>query len=114
MIRYYRGDNYPLMCLQERLLMVLACKFVDDLVIEAPFIITEDLIKSLNISKVVSVVTDEDTVLPAHKEVDQFQVCRQMGILHEIPRDKDELTVEKIAQRVYMDKQALTAKFERK
>jgi ethanolamine-phosphate cytidylyltransferase len=49
MVRYYRGGNYPLMCLQERLLMVLACKYVDDIVIEAPYIITEDLIKSLNI-----------------------------------------------------------------
>ena len=40
--------------------MVLACKYVDDIVIEAPYIITEDLIKSLNIKKVINVLTDED------------------------------------------------------
>jgi ethanolamine-phosphate cytidylyltransferase len=72
MVRYYRGDKYPLMCLQERLLMVLACKHVDDIVIEAPYIITEDLVRSLNISKVVNVVTDEDLPLQKHADVDQF------------------------------------------
>ena len=40
--------------------MVLACIYVDDIVIEAPYIITEDLIKSLNINKVINVITDED------------------------------------------------------
>jgi glycerol-3-phosphate cytidylyltransferase-like family protein len=50
--------------------MVLACKHVDDIVIEAPYIITEDLIKSLNIHKVVNIVTDEDTAKPEHQHVD--------------------------------------------
>lgn len=57
MIRYYRGDNYPLLTMQERLLMALACQYVDDVVIEAPYIVTEDLIKSLNIDVVVNVVS---------------------------------------------------------
>ena len=76
MVRYYRGDNYPLMSLQERLLMVLACKHVDDIVIEAPYIITEDLIKSLNISKVVNIITDEDFAKAEHKHVDQFAIVK--------------------------------------
>lgn len=63
MIKYYRGSKYPLLTMQERLLMVLACKYVDDVVIEAPFIITEDLIKSLNINKIVNFITEEDKVL---------------------------------------------------
>ena len=40
--------------------MALAIKHVDDVVIGAPYIITEDLIRSLNINKVVYVETDED------------------------------------------------------
>ncbi len=70
MVRYYRGDKYPVMCLQERLLMVLACKYVNDIVIEAPYIITEDLIRSLNIHKVVNVVSDEDLPMAQHSHVD--------------------------------------------
>ena len=42
--------------------MVMACKYVDDVVIEAPYVITEDLIKSLSIQKVVNVVSDDDFV----------------------------------------------------
>lgn len=60
MIKYYRGANYPLQGLQERLLMALAIKDVDDVVIGAPYIITEDLIKSLDIHKVVHVQSRED------------------------------------------------------
>ena len=55
MIRYYRGSKYPLQGTQERLLMALAMKYVDDVVIGAPYIVTEDLVKSLNIQKVVHV-----------------------------------------------------------
>ena len=55
MIRYYRGNKYPLQGMQERLLMALAVKYVDEVVIGAPYVITEDLIKSLNITKVVHV-----------------------------------------------------------
>lgn len=62
--------------MQERLLMALSCKYVDDVVVEAPFILTEDLIKSLNISKVVNVVTDEDAVLPEHSSIDPFAVAK--------------------------------------
>jgi hypothetical protein len=53
--------------------MVMACKYVNDVVIEAPYIITEDLIKSLNISKIVNVVTDEDAPLPEYAHIDQYE-----------------------------------------
>lgn len=114
MVRYYRGENYPLMCLQERLLMILACKYVDDVVIEAPFIITEDLIKSLGIHKVVNILSDEDSVRSEYKSIDPFAVAKAQDIYTELPKNSDELTVEKIAMRVAKNKEALTLKFERK
>jgi ethanolamine-phosphate cytidylyltransferase len=43
--------------------MTLACKHVDDVVIGAPFILTQDLVTSLNISKVIHITdTNEDSV----------------------------------------------------
>jgi ethanolamine-phosphate cytidylyltransferase len=61
MTSFYKGQNYPIVHLQERVLMTLACKHVDDVVIGSPYILTEDLIKSLNIKKVVQIIdTDED------------------------------------------------------
>lgn len=40
--------------------MSLAMKYVDDVVIGAPYVITDDLLKSLNIKKVVHVLSRED------------------------------------------------------
>ena len=48
--------------------MTLSCKHVDDIVIGAPFIITKDLINSLNIDIVVKIQdTLEDTVKNIYK-----------------------------------------------
>jgi len=35
--KYYKGDHFPLISLIERVLMTLACKYVDDVVIGAPY-----------------------------------------------------------------------------
>lgn len=67
--------------------MVMACKYVDDVVIEAPYVITEDLIKSLSIQKVVNVVSDDDFVQPEYKHIDQFEVPKQLGIYCEVAQD---------------------------
>jgi len=48
-----RGSNLPLMNLHERVLSVLGCRYVDDILIDAPYVITTDMMKSLNISEVV-------------------------------------------------------------
>lgn len=81
--------------------MTLACKHVDDVVIGSPYILTEDLIKSLNIKKVVQVTdTDEDQVLPQFRNtINPLEVAQKMGILEQI-QIKDEfydITTEKIA-----------------
>lgn len=62
-VHYFKGSNHPLLSLHERVLMVLACKYVDDVVIGAPYQISADLIKSLNIKKVVHAKTKEDDIL---------------------------------------------------
>jgi ethanolamine-phosphate cytidylyltransferase len=87
--------------------MALSCRYVDDVVIEAPYIITEDLIKSLNISNVVNVLTEEDAASIEHSHIDPYSVPKQMGIYLELEKIPDELTVEKIAMRVLKNKEAL-------
>ncbi len=47
-----RGPHLPIMNLHERSLSVLACKYVDEVVIGSPTQLTEDLIKTFNISLV--------------------------------------------------------------
>jgi len=48
-----RGYNLPIMNLHERVLSVLGCRYVDDVLIDAPYVITRDMINSLAISTVI-------------------------------------------------------------
>jgi ethanolamine-phosphate cytidylyltransferase len=94
--------------------MALSCRYVDDVVIGAPYIITEELIKSLNLSKVINVISNEDKVLKAYEHIDPFEVAKEMGIYEEVPMVPDELTVEGIAARVYERREIYAAKVEKK
>lgn len=49
-----KGNNYPICSLQERVLCVLALKYVDEVIIGAPWQVTENMIKQFNISYVVT------------------------------------------------------------
>lgn len=48
----YKGNNYPIMNLHERVLNVLSCKYVDDVIIGAPFTINADLMEQFNVDVV--------------------------------------------------------------
>jgi len=52
-VNEHKGSNYPILSLQERVLSVLAMRYVDEVIIGAPWKVTEHLIKSLNVSLVV-------------------------------------------------------------
>lgn len=110
MTRFYRGNDFPIQPLQERVLETLACKYVDEVIIGAPFILTKDLITTLNISKVVVFDTAEDSLMPEHKGVDAYEIARQMNLLVEMPPIENELTLEILASRVLDQK----AEFEKK
>jgi len=117
MTRFYKGDVYPIVSIQERVLMCLGSLNVDDVVIGAPYILTKDLIQSLHITKVVHCTnSSEDPVLDRHKGIDPYEVAREMGILHDL-RVEDpfyDITTEKIAQRVYDNKEEFQKKFDKK
>ena len=97
MIKYYRGDQYPLQGMQERILMALAMKYVDDVVIGAPYIVTSDLIKSLNIKKVVHVQSREDQVKAKFADLDPLEVPKSLGIYVELPPVENDMTLEDLA-----------------
>ena len=69
-VNFYRGHNYPLVSLHERVLMLLANRYVDDVIIGAPYQISKDLIKSLNIKKVVHAKSKEDEILEDKRYID--------------------------------------------
>lgn len=56
-----RGGNLPLMNLHERVLSVLGCKYMNDVLIDAPLEITPDMIASLKITEVVHGTESDDS-----------------------------------------------------
>ena len=73
-VNYFKGSNYPILSLHERVLMVLACRYVDDVVVGAPYQISTDLIKSLNIKTVVHAKTKEDEILEEYRHINPNKV----------------------------------------
>ncbi|CAK1545021.1 unnamed protein product [Leptosia nina] len=51
-VNRYKGSNYPIMNLHERVLSVLACKYVHEVVIGAPYSVTADLMDHFNVDVV--------------------------------------------------------------
>jgi ethanolamine-phosphate cytidylyltransferase len=86
-VNRYKGKNYPIMNLQERVLSVLACKYVSEVIIGAPYTVTEFMLESMKVNHVVQGVTrvypDEDGNDPYEvpKKKDIFQVIDSGSIL---------------------------------
>jgi len=51
-VNQYKGSNYPIVNLHERVLSVLACKYVSEVVIGAPYVVTADLLEHFNVAAV--------------------------------------------------------------
>lgn len=51
-VNRYKGSNYPIMNLHERTLSVLACRYVSEVVIGAPYAVTADLMDHFKVDVV--------------------------------------------------------------
>ena len=65
--------------MHERALGVLACKHVDDAVLDAPLAVTSEFIDRFNI---VSIVVMESDLIALPRHHDLLSVPRSMGMLH--------------------------------
>ena len=84
----------PIMTLQERVLNVLAMKYVDDVIIGAPYVITQQLIDQINPSVVVQGSS------PTRSNVDAFLIPKQLGIFKQIESDYPDLTAKSVVHRI--------------
>mmetsp|Transcript_8295 Transcript_8295/g.12269 ORF Transcript_8295/g.12269 Transcript_8295/m.12269 type:complete len:425 (-) Transcript_8295:418-1692(-) len=99
-VNSYKGGNFPIMNLHERVLSVLSSKYVNEVIIGAPLEISEDMIKTMNISMVVHGVHQDKRLNPVDpNEQDPYKVPKQLGIFQEID-SKSELSVHDIVRRI--------------
>jgi ethanolamine-phosphate cytidylyltransferase len=94
-IRDSRGYR-PIMHLHERTLSVLACRYVDEVIIGAPWEVSKDMITTFNISLVVhGTVTEGNST----GEIDPYAVPKSMGIFKTITSPKS-ITSVSVATRI--------------
>jgi len=112
-VNRYKGSNYPIMNLHERVLSVLACKYVSEVVIGAPYTVTKDLMDHFRVEIVVHGST------PVMNDIDgkdPFAYPKQIGKFVTVDSGND-MTTEKIVDRIIRNRlefEARNVKKERK
>jgi ethanolamine-phosphate cytidylyltransferase len=108
-----RGYNFPIMNLHERVLSVLSCKYVDEVIIGAPWKLTKDMIKSMNISVVAHGQVSDSDWHRYKPDEDPYQVGRELGILHGI-KSRSKLTTRDIVERILKRRTEFQVKHKKK
>lgn len=85
-LNYDRGGSHPVLNLNERVLSVLACKHVDDVILDPPYCVTREMIAALNISVVVTGKLNESRRDDDHAVEEVFRAAKDMGIFHVLDR----------------------------
>ena len=62
------------------MLNILSCKFVDEVVIGAPWFVTEDLLKSFNIQLVIEGFPHFQEPIPKSYSLDSYKLAKDKGI----------------------------------
>lgn len=95
-VNQYKGGNYPIMNLHERVLSVLACKYVNEVVIGAPYSVTADLMEHFN----VGLVCHGQTHIACDVgNIDPYAIPKQMGKFQLIDSGNS-ITTEDIVERI--------------
>uniref|UniRef100_A0A915DYL8 ethanolamine-phosphate cytidylyltransferase n=1 Tax=Ditylenchus dipsaci TaxID=166011 RepID=A0A915DYL8_9BILA len=96
-VNEYRGQNYPIMTLHERVLSVLSFKPVSEVVIGAPYSVTQELVDRFRIDVVVQGChTDHHSTID---DVDCYELAKELGIYRTVDSGND-MTTEKIIERI--------------
>lgn len=107
-----RGYNLPLMNVHERVLSVLGCRYVDDVLIDAPYIISPEMIASLNIAEVIHGSFSDD-IGNGNRDKYRFKYVKEAQIYSEI-RSPTNFGIGNIIDRIQENHQTYQAKIAKK
>ncbi|XP_017783567.1 PREDICTED: ethanolamine-phosphate cytidylyltransferase [Nicrophorus vespilloides] len=109
-VNRYKGSNYPIMNLHERVLSVLACKYVNEVVIGAPYAVTKDLMEHFNVDLVIHGTT---AVMEDVDGKDPFALPKQQDKFKLVDSEND-MTTEKIVDRIISNRLEYEARNQKK
>ncbi|RZF48207.1 hypothetical protein LSTR_LSTR006174 [Laodelphax striatellus] len=95
-VNRYKGSNYPIMNLHERVLSVLACKYVSEVVIGAPYPVTEDLMSHFHVDVVCH---GQTPIMPDTDGSDPYSIPKRLKKF-KIIDSFNSMTTEKIVDRI--------------
>ncbi|VEU34875.1 unnamed protein product [Pseudo-nitzschia multistriata] len=107
-----RGMNLPLLNLHERVLSVLGCRYVDDVLIDAPYEISAEMIASLRIAEVIHGACDVDGEYCSDED-DRYMYAREKGVFHTV-KNPCSFSLKTIFERIRQNQKTFQARFERK
>ncbi|SOV18217.1 ethanolamine-phosphate cytidylyltransferase [Plasmodium sp. gorilla clade G2] len=103
-VQKMKGKYFPVVSLLERTLNVLSMKVVDDVVIGAPWVITESFIKRFHIDVVVrGTIVD---YIYSNNEIDPYDIPKKLNIYEELSSESN-ITTYEIIQRIEKNKKYL-------
>jgi len=89
-----KGGNHPIMNLHERVLSVLSCRFVDEVIIGAPLQVSKEMIETMRIKIVCC-----GTVSSPEEDAMCYKIPADMGILKTV-ESPSTLTTTQVIQRI--------------
>jgi ethanolamine-phosphate cytidylyltransferase len=126
-VNMLRGNGLPILNLYERTLSLLSCKYVDEVIIGAPFVITDELIKSMNISIVAKGTVSDIANSNGHSSMSlgfnqgnveslfakEYALPFSRGILREFT-SKSSLTALSVIERILVQRNAFQMRYDKK
>ncbi|ELW68195.1 Ethanolamine-phosphate cytidylyltransferase [Tupaia chinensis] len=109
-VNHYKGKNYPIMNLHERTLSVLACRYVSEVVIGAPYAVTAELLGHFKVDLVCHGKTE---IVPDRDGSDPYQEPKRRGIFRRVDSGSD-LTTDLIVQRIIQNRLEYEARNQKK
>ncbi|XP_036268203.1 ethanolamine-phosphate cytidylyltransferase isoform X1 [Pipistrellus kuhlii] len=109
-VNHYKGKNYPIMNLHERTLSVLACRYVSEVVIGAPYAVTAELLDHFKVDLVCHGKTE---IVPDKDGSDPYQEPKKRGIFRQIDSGSN-LTTDLIVQRIIKNRLEYEARNQKK
>lgn len=102
------------MNLHERVLSVLGCEFVDDVLIDAPQTVTPQMIQLLRIDEVITGTRgDSFNDVASTSEDDRYRYVKKLGIFTVLP-SPNKFTIRSIVERIQANQSMFQAKIAKK
>ncbi|KAI8616307.1 hypothetical protein BC830DRAFT_1063540 [Chytriomyces sp. MP71] len=103
------GGSFPIMSLNERVLGVLQCRYVNEVIVGAPEVVNKDVLCKIAKVNVVCNLKEADISLTAHG-ADPYALPKDLGIFEEIEARLSDMTTQTVMDRIFENKKVYEAR----